>query len=126
MERRDFIAFGLCAAVASPFAVQAQAAIPVVGFVGSDTPDLHADRLRAFRLGLKVAGFTEGKNVAIEYHWAEGRNDRLPALTAELVQRQVAVIVAATNPSALAVKAATATTPIVFFVAGDPVQLGLE
>jgi putative tryptophan/tyrosine transport system substrate-binding protein len=105
--------------------VQAQAATPAVGFVGSDTPDLYADRLRAFRLGLKATGYTEGKNVAIEYRWAEGRNDRLPTLTVELVQRQVAVIVVTTTPSALAAKAATTTIPIVFFVAGDPVQIGL-
>jgi putative ABC transport system substrate-binding protein len=125
VRRRNFIRLGFCAAAASPPVAQAQTTIPAVGFVGSDTPDLYADRLRAFRLGLKVAGFTEGQNVAIEYRWAEGRNDRLPALTADLVGRQVAVIVATTTPSALAAKAATATIPIVFFVAGDPVQLGL-
>jgi putative tryptophan/tyrosine transport system substrate-binding protein len=125
MRRRAFISLGFCATAASALAAPAQAAMPVVGFVGSDTPDLYADRLRAFRLGLKVAGFAEGQNVAIAYRWAEGRNDRLPTLTAELVQRQVAVIVATTTPSALAAKAATTTTPIVFFVAGDPVQLGL-
>ena len=125
MKRRDFIALGFCAAAASPSAMQAQAAMPVVGFVGSDTPDLYADRLRAFRLGLKAVGFIEGQNVAIEYRWAEGRNDRLPALTADLVRRQVAVIVATTTPSTLAAKAATTSIPIVFFVAGDPIQLGL-
>jgi ABC-type uncharacterized transport system substrate-binding protein len=125
VRRRDFIRLGFCAAAASPPVAQAQTTIPAVGFVGSDTPDLYADRLRAFRLGLKVAGYTEGQNVAIEYRWAEGRNDRLLALTADLVGRQVAVIVATTTPSALAAKAATATIPIVFFVAGDPVQLGL-
>ena len=99
--------------------------MPVVGFVGSDTPDLYADRLRAFRLGLKATGFVEGQNVAIEYRWAEGRNDRLPALTTDLVDRQVAVLVATTTPSTLAAKAATKTIPTVFFVAGDPVRLGL-
>jgi putative ABC transport system substrate-binding protein len=93
--------------------------------VGSDSPDLYADRLRAFRLGLKSTGFIEGQNVAIEYRWAEGRNDNLPALTTDLVHRQVAVIVAPTTPSVLAAKAATETIPIVFFVAGDPVDLGL-
>jgi len=102
-----------------------QAAMPVIGFVGSDTPVLYADRLRAFRLGLKVAGFIEGQNATIEYRWAEGRNDRLPALTADLVGRQVSVIVATTTPAAIAARAATKTIPIVFFVAGDPVELGL-
>jgi putative tryptophan/tyrosine transport system substrate-binding protein len=102
-----------------------QPAMPVIGFVGSDSPDLYADRLRAFRLGLKVTGFIEGQSVATEYRWAEGRNDRLPALTTDLLRRQVAVIVAPTTHSALAAKAATETIPIVFFVAGDPVELGL-
>jgi putative ABC transport system substrate-binding protein len=99
--------------------------MPVVGFVGSDTPDLYAGRLRAFRLGLRVIGFEEGRNVVIEYRWAEGRNDRLAALTDDLIGRKAAVIVTPTTPSALAAKAATQTIPIVFFVAGDPVQLGL-
>jgi putative tryptophan/tyrosine transport system substrate-binding protein len=95
------------------------------GSLGSDTPDLYADHLRAFRLGLKVIGFNEGQNVAIEYRWAEGRNEQLPALTADLIRRKAGVIVAPTTPSALAAKATTETIPIVFFVAGDPVQLGL-
>jgi putative ABC transport system substrate-binding protein len=98
---------------------------PTIGFIGSDSPDLYADRLRAIRLGLKSTGFIEGQNVAIEYRWAEGRNDKLPILTADLVRRQVALIVAPTTPSVLAAKAATETIPIVFFVAGDPVDLGL-
>jgi ABC-type uncharacterized transport system substrate-binding protein len=124
VKRREFITL-LGGVVASPFRAQAQAALPVVGFVGSDTPDLYADRLRAFRLGLKATGFVEGQNVAIEYRWAEGQNDRLPALTTDLVGRQVAVRVATTTPSTLAAKAATKTIPTVFFVAGDAVQLGL-
>lgn len=124
MRRRQFIAL-VGVAIASPLATQAQASTPVVGFVGSDTPDLYADRLRAFRLGLKAIGFVEGQNVAIEYRWAEGRNDMLPALTSDLVDRPVAVLVATTTPSTLAAKAATKTIPTVFFVAGDPVQLGL-
>jgi putative ABC transport system substrate-binding protein len=124
MRRRQFIGLIGCA-VAWPVVVRAQQHAPLIGFIGSDTPDLYADRFRAFRLGLRVIGFNEGQNVAIEYRWAAGRNDQLPALTADLIRRKAGVIVAPTTPSALAAKAATDTIPIVFFVAGDPVQLGL-
>ena len=126
MRRREFVSL-LGAAAAWPLAAYGQQAakLPILGFVGSDSPDPYAIRLRAFRLGLKATGFTDGQNVAIEYRWAEGHNDKLPALTADLVARQVAVIVAPTTPSVLAAKAATKTIPIVFFTAGDPVDLGL-
>jgi putative ABC transport system substrate-binding protein len=125
MRRREFIAV-LGAAAAWPLTARAQqAATPVIGFLGSDSPDLYADRLRAFRQGLKETGYAEGQNLGIEYRWAEGHNDRLPALVADLVRRELAVIVTSTTPSVLAAKEATTTTPIVFFVAGDPVALGL-
>jgi ABC-type uncharacterized transport system substrate-binding protein len=127
VKRREFIALLGSTAAAWPLAARAQQAanLPTVGFIGSDTPDTYADRLRAFRLGLKSTGFIESQNVAVEYRWAEGRNDKLPALTADLIRRQVAVIVAPTTPSVLAAKEATKTIPIIFFVAGDPVDLGL-
>jgi putative tryptophan/tyrosine transport system substrate-binding protein len=124
MKRREFITL-LGGAAAWPVAARAQqTAMPVIGFLGSDSPDLYADRLRAFRHGLKETGY-EGQNVAIEYRWAEGQNDQLPALAADLVRRRVVVIATSTTPAVLAAKAATTTIPIVFFVAGDPVELGL-
>ena len=126
LGRREFIAL-LCCTAAWPLGVRAQQLRPVIGFlIPASSDDLRSAHLRALREGLRESGFVEGDNLTIEYRWAEGQYDRLPALAAELVRRPVAVMVAVGGtPTAIAAKSATATIPIVFIVGSDPVQVGL-
>jgi putative tryptophan/tyrosine transport system substrate-binding protein len=125
MRRRDLLLYLTGAACLRPLAVLAQPAIPVIGFLGNSTPALEAKLVGSFRDGLRELGYEEGRNIRIEYRWAEGRYERLPQLIAELIAAKVAIIVTAGTPASLAVKKATASVPLVMVAVGDPVGTGL-
>jgi putative tryptophan/tyrosine transport system substrate-binding protein len=126
MKRREFIIFASGAAIGWPLAARSQQpTMPVLGFLNVESAQGYAGPLAAFLKGLGETGFVEGRNVAIEYRWAEGHVERLPEMAADLVRKQVTVIAATSTPAAIAAKAATTTIPIVFESATDPIRLGL-
>ena len=125
MKRREFLRLVGGGAATLPLAARAQQAVPVVGVVSGQSPGIDGRFAVAFRKSLREAGYVDGENVKVEYHWLDGQYDRLPALMTDLVRRQVAAIVATGNVASIAAKAATATVPIVFAAGEDPVKLGL-
>jgi len=125
MRRRDFISGAGSAIVWPSVAAAQQSALPVIGFLGPGSAQSDAYRVAAFRQGLREAGFVEDQNCVVVFRWAEGHYDRLPALASDLVHQRVAVIVASSLPASLAAKAATASIPVVFETAADPVKIGL-